>query len=171
MEMYDALFQEGMELEIDGHPFYIESCTPGECYNRRELQRINIIGGTQVVTKGAYLPRDWTIVTHVRCDPDRPDVYDKIFQAMMNKPCEVISPEVGGVLNAEVVVKREHDTPKYLKVTFTITELPSWQSNIPGEEFSKPADRLMTESEKAEYEERKAKKLAMASAEEDSSDS
>ena len=168
MEMYDALFQEGMELEIDGYPFFIESCTPGEAYNRRELQRTNILGGTQVVTKGAYIPRDFTIVTHVRCDPDRPDVYDKIFQGMMNKPCEVISPEVGGAITAEVVVKREHDTPKYLKVTFTITELPGWQSNISGEVFNKPSDKLMTDSERMEYEERKAKKLAEASGEDTS---
>lgn len=163
MEMYDSMFQEGMELEIDGFPFYIESCSPGECFNRRELQRTNIIGGTQVIYKGGYIVRDFTITTHVRCDPERPDVYDSIFKGMMNKPCEVISPEIGGMMNAEVVVKREHDSPKYLKVTFTITEIPD-KSNITGELFEKPADRLMTETERAEYEARKAKKLEEASA-------
>lgn len=160
--MYDAMFTDGAELEVNGFPFFVESCTVDEGFNRRELNRTSIIGGTQSVTRGAYVPRAYTVVTHVRCPPDRPDIYDKIFAEMMNKSCEVISPEIGGRFFAEVVVKREHDSPKYLKLTFTMTEIPDYTSNITGEEFTKPADKLMTESERKEYEERKAQKIKEA---------
>ena len=159
MKMYDALFPDEASVEIEGFPFIVESCSPDESFNRRELGRTSIIGGTQVVTRGAYIPRTATISTHVRCPPDRPDIYDDIFREMMSKPCKVISPEIGGMFDAEVVVKREHETPDYLKLTFTITEIPSTNSNIPNETFSKPADKLMTDSERADYEVRKAKKL------------
>lgn len=162
MEMYDALFQDGVCVEINDFPFFVESCSSDECFNRRELNRTNLVGGTQIVTRGAYIPRTYTVTTHVRCPPDRPDIYDNIFREMMSKPCGVISPEIGGQFNAEVIVNREHETPDYLKLTFSITEIPDLASNIPNESFTKPPDKLMTESERAEYEERKAKKLEEA---------
>ena len=56
MGMYSDL-REGVEasIEIDGYPFYPEEITPQESYNRRELNRQSILGGTEKVTRGNML--------------------------------------------------------------------------------------------------------------------
>lgn len=132
---------EGSNLEIMGFPFFIENVSPGEAFRRREYNFNGIVGGTQKVTPGAYVGLDFSITTHVPIDPDRPDEHNSIFQEMMSKQVEVISPELGGRFNAIVVIKPEHDKLDHLKLTINIKEVPDSQSLIPGEEFTVPAKR------------------------------
>ena len=147
---------EGYNIEINGFPFFAETVEGDEFFNRREYNRINIIGGTQIVNKGAYVNRSFSFKTHVRIEENKPDMYNDIFQEMMSKPCNVISPELGGMFDAIVIIKPIHNTPKYLELSIKIAEVPKEESNIIGEEIVIPEDRLMdvTEEDKEKKEEK-----------------
>ena len=101
MGMYSDL-REGVEasIEIDGYPFYPEEITPQESYNRRELNRQSILGGTEKVTRGKYVVREFSFTTTIYIPDGHPETYDTIFQNMVSKPCEVISPYMGGRFDA-----------------------------------------------------------------------
>lgn len=138
MEMYN-IPTAGHNLEIEGQPFFIESISPTEAIRRREYNFNNLVGGTQNVTKGAYVGLEFSITTHVKVNPDRPDIHNTIFKKLMSKPVKVISPEMGGEFTAIVKIKPEHETPQYLKLTIDIKEVPERDSKIPGEKFVVPA--------------------------------
>ena len=147
---------EGCNLEIMGYPFYAESVSPNEAFRRREYNFNNIVGGTQKVVPGAFVGLDFSITTHVFIDPDRPDEHNSIFQEMMSKPVEVISPELGGKFNAIVTIKPERDRLNSLKLTISIKEVPDVKSGIPGEAFTVPASRdVDPEEEKKEKDKKK----------------
>lgn len=131
----------GCNLEIMGYPFFAEEVSPTEAFRRRENNYNNLVGGTQKVTKGAYVGLEFSVTTHVRINKDKPYVYNKIFEEMMSKPVRVISPELGGAFYANVIIKPEHDKLGYLKLTISIKEVPMSKSKIPGEEFVVPATR------------------------------
>ena len=141
MTFYHEFPTEGCNLEIMGYPLYAESVSPNEAYRRREYNFNGIVGGTQKVTPGAYVGLDFTITAHVFIDPDRPDEHNNIFQEMMSKPVEVISPELGGKFNAIVTIKPERDKLNSLKLTIGIKEVPDSNSLIPGEEFLIPKSK------------------------------
>ena len=132
---------DGCNLEIMGYPFYADNVSPNEAYRRREYNFNNIVGGTQDVTPGAYVGLDFTVTTHVFIDPDRPDEWNSIFQEMMSKPVDVVSPELGGRFTAIVVIKPEREKLNALKLTISVKEVPDSKSLIPGEEFSVPTTR------------------------------
>ena len=140
MSMYD-IPTDGCNLEIMGYPFFAENVNPNEAFRRREYNFNALVGGTMDVTPGAYVGLDFSITTHVFIDPDRPDEYNSIFQEMMSKPVEVVSPDLGGRFNAIVVVKPERDKVNALKLTISVKEVPDSQSLIPGEEFTVPGPR------------------------------
>lgn len=140
MPMYD-IPTDGCNMEIMGYPFFAESVSVNEGFNRRDYNFNNIVGGTMRVTPGAYVGLDFSVVTHVFIDPERPDEHNSIFQEMMSKPVEVISPEFGGRFDAIVKIKPEHDKLDALKLTIDIKEIPASESKIPGEEFTVPAPR------------------------------
>lgn len=134
----------GCNLEIMGYPFYAEEVTANEAFRRREYNFNNIVGGTQKVTKGAYVGLDFSIVTHVAVNPNHPDVHNKIFKEMMSKPVKVVSPELGGSFNATVTIKPEHNSnPNFLKLTINIKEIPNRKSGIKGESFVVPKARTI----------------------------
>lgn len=132
---------EGCNLEIMGYPFFAESVSPTEAFRRRDYNFNGLVGGTQKVTKGAYVGLEFSITTHVYIDPERPDVYNTIFQQMMSEPVEVMSPEIGGSFKAIVVIVPEHEKLDYLKLTINIKEVPEKDSKLVGEEFTVPAPR------------------------------
>lgn len=138
---------DGCNLEIMGYPFYAEDVSPGEAFRRREYNFNSVVGGTQIVTPGAYVGLDFTITTHIPIDPNRPDVHKQIFQEMMSKPVTVTSPEIGGSFEAIVVVKPVHETFNSLKLEISIKEVPDSKSLIPGEQFVVPAARKITKKE------------------------
>lgn len=140
MLMYN-LPTDGCNLEIMGYPFYAENVSPNESFRRREYNFNPLVGGTQIVTPGAYVGLDFSITTHVRIDPDRPDEHNAIFQEMMSKPVEVTSPEIGGTFKAIVVIKPQRDKLTHLKLDISIKEVPDKESKIPGESFTVPASR------------------------------
>jgi hypothetical protein len=139
-DMYNS--SEGYNIEINGFPFFAESIEADEFYNRRDPIVNNIIGGTQQVMKGAYIARSFSFITHVLIDPDHPDVYNDIFREMMAGKCEIISPELGGLFGASVIIKPLHKKPRSLELSITINEIPEKESNIPGDVFIVPEDKL-----------------------------
>lgn len=144
--MYDVT--DGCNLEIMGYPFYAESVSPNEAFRRREMNVNNVVGGTQIITPGAYVGLDFSLVTHVKIDQNRPDEYKDIFQEMMSKPVEVVSPELGGRFKAMVVIKPEHEKLDYLKLSITIKEVPDSKSLIPGESFTIPKSKIIVKKTK-----------------------
>jgi len=152
-EMYRS--DDGYNIEINGFPFFAETIDSDEFFNRRELVVNNIMGGTQSVSRGPYIARNFSFVTHVDIEPEHPDVYYDIFREMMAGTCEVISPELGGMFNASVVIKPLHKKPRKQELSITITEIPTEESNIPGDVFLIPEDVLQD----IEEEEKEAEKL------------
>lgn len=145
---------EGYNIEVNGFPFFAESIDSDEFYNRRDLVVNNIMGGTQQVMRGPYIARSFSFVTHVLIDPLHPDIYNDIFREMMGKKCEVISPELGGMFYASVVIKPLHKKPRSLELSVAITEIPDVESNIPGDLMEIPEDKLedISDEEKKEAE-------------------
>ena len=143
--MYDDI-NEGVSenIEIDGYPFYAENIKGNEPYNRRETNRTSIMNGTEHVTRGKYVVRDYSFTTNVYVPENRPDVHDDIFKEMVSKPCEVISPYMGGKFMAEVIIQKdaEESSPDSLKLDVQVIEIPGEESLIPGDTFVVPEDKL-----------------------------
>jgi len=162
MKMYNVP-TAGHNLEIGGQPFFIESVTPNEPFRRREYNFNNLIGGTQDVRKGAYVGLDFSITTHVRVTPTRPDVHNTTFKKLMSKPVKVYSPEFGEAFNAIVKIKPEHDSPNYLKLTIDIKEVPDRESHISGEKFTIPKAHKITVKKKTTKNSKSSKKSSKSS--------
>lgn len=141
MSMYNNIPTDGCNIEIMGFPFFAESINVNEAFRRREANFNNIVGGTMKVTPGAYVGLDFTVTTHVTIDPERPDEHNSVFQEMMSKPVEVVSPEIGGRFNAVVVIKPERKGLDWLELSISIKEIPDKNSLIPGEEFIIPKSK------------------------------
>lgn len=127
-------------IEINGYPFFAENISSDEAYNRRELNRNSVLGGTEIVTKGKYVPRSYSFTTTIYHPENRPDAYEKILRQIVSNTAEVISPYMGGKLKAEVLIQKniEESSPNHMVLDFTVTEIPSSKSNIPGENFTVP---------------------------------
>lgn len=134
-------------VEIDGYPFYAENITSNNSYNRREVNRQPLLGGTEKATRGKYLVREYSFSTDVYTEGN-PRVFDEIFRDMCNKQCEVISEYMGGKLKAEVDIEREDEeaSPEHIRLNITIKEIAEQQPNIPGEQFIIPEDIIQKEN-------------------------
>lgn len=141
VDMYeDIQIQVSENIEINGYPFFAENISSDEAYNRRELNRNSILGGTEVVTKGKYIPRSYSFTTTIYHPTDRPDTFEKILKTIVSNPAEVISPYMGGKFKAEIIIQKniEESSPNHMVLDFTVTEIPEAKSNIPGENFTVP---------------------------------
>jgi hypothetical protein len=147
MALYDVP-TDGCNLEIMGYSFFAEEVSPTEAFRRRELNFNSIVGGTKKVTKGEYVGLEFSVTTHVKIDPKKPNMHNKIFNEMMSKPVKVVSPDLGGSFNASVIIKPERESPRYLKLKITIKEIPGRESQIPGEQFTVPSPRKITVTKK-----------------------
>lgn len=127
-------------IEINGYPFFAENISSDEAYNRRELNRNSILGGTEIVTKGKYVPRSYSFTTTIYHPENRPDAYEKILRQIVSNTAEVISPYMGGKFKADVLIQKniEESSPNHMVLDFTVTEIPTSKSNIPGENFTVP---------------------------------
>ena len=140
MALYDVP-TDGCNLEIMGYHFFAEEVSPTEAFRRRELNFNSIVGGTKKVTNGEYVGLEFSVTTHVKINPKKPNMHNKIFDEIMSKPVKVVSPDLGGTFTANVIIKPERETPRYLKLTINIKEIPSKISMIPGEKFTVPVTK------------------------------
>lgn len=137
-------------LEIDGVLFIVEDVSYVNTLPKRKLNRMKIIHGTEVATKGEYVPLEFEITTTLDVPVDRPDYYNDALTELQSENREVFSPLLGS-FKAELTINYELDTPESLKVKIQILEVPGEKSNIPGENlFVIPEDKLETEEHKQE---------------------
>lgn len=126
-------------VSLDGYDMIMEELTPNESFNRRETIRHNILGGTQSVMRGNYLPRDYTFTTHLIIDADNPDVYDSVLREWQSKPVEVSSKFMGGKFKAEIIIKKSPTgMPNFLGLEVQVIEIPESKSLIPNESIVIP---------------------------------
>lgn len=123
---------EDVEQEF---PFFAEQITANESYSRRDLVRTKVMNGTEVVTQGDWIGRDFTFTCHVPVDDDR-QVYDKYFQSMIHQPCKILCPDMGDMFDAQVIIKKEplENRPHTLKLEVQVQEIPDvsdyWIDNV-----------------------------------------
>ena len=149
MALYD-IPTDGCNLEIMGYHFFAEEVSPTEAFRRRELNFNSIVGGTKKVTNGEYVGLEFSVTTHVKIDPKKHNMHNKIFNEIMSKPVKVVSPDLGGTFIANVIIKPERESHRYLKLTINIKEIPGKESMIPGEKFTVPAAKKITVKKKNE---------------------
>ena len=129
MSLNDGIIGEA-NVEIGGYPFHGRDITPEESWPRREKKRTNIMSGTQVITKGAFIPHKYSFTANVLVPEDKPGTYDTIFQSIQNNVSRVVCPEMGDPFDAEVIIKRSRETPRWLKVEVSIEEIPGTNSSV-----------------------------------------
>ena len=149
---------DGCNLEIMGYSFFAEEVSPTEAFRRREMNYNSIVGGTKKVTKGEYVGLEFTVTTHVKINPQTPDMHNRIFEEMMGKPVQVVSPDLGGNFTANVIIKPERESPHYLKLTITIKEIPDKVSKITGEKFTVPSTKKIKVKKKKKQKHGSSKK-------------
>lgn len=150
--MYDDIRTGVSEsIKIMGIPFYAENITPSEPYNRREREFTQILGGTERVSQGKFIHREFSFTTTLFFPTGRPDAYDTTFKKMLSKPVEVISPYMGGKFKALIQLSPSfpENSPNHMDLDVTVTEVPNKKSNIPGETFTVPKTKKITASVKA----------------------
>lgn len=147
MGMYDDIVEGVSEsIKIMNQPFYAENIQATEGSNRRERNFNPILGGTEEVTKGRYVHREYTFNTTVYFPTGEPHAYDKLFDEMQSKPVEVISKYMGGKFQAAVVIQKSYPetSPNHMDLDVTVTEIPGRKSRIPGESFVVPETKIIT---------------------------
>ena len=122
-------------VEIDGFLFFPESVKADESYARREYKRTKIMSGGEFVTRGQYIPKEFSFTTVLDIDPNQPYLYDKLFQIMENKPCEVVSPYMGDVFKAEIQIDKTHpkSAPASLKLDIKVKEIVTPKTTVVGD--------------------------------------
>lgn len=122
-------------VEIDGFLFFPQEVKGDESYARREYKRTKIMSGGEFVTRGQYMPKEFSFTTVLDIDPNQPHMYDKIFQIMENKPCEVISPYMGDIFKAEIQIDKTHPkaSPSNLKLDVKVKEIVDPKTTIVGD--------------------------------------
>ena len=123
-------------VEIDGFLFFAEEIKGDDSFAHREFKRTKIMSGGEFVTRGQYVPKSFSFTTTLDIDPNKPNMYDKIFQVMENKPCEIISPYMGDNFKAEVQITKTHPkaSPHSLKLEIKVKEIVTPQTTVVGDE-------------------------------------
>ena len=122
-------------VEIDGFLFFPESVEADESYARREYTRTKIMSGGEFVTRGQYVPKAFNFKTSLDIDPAMPTMYDKVFEVMENKPCEVLSPYMGDLFLAEVTIQKTHPkaSPHTLELEIKVKEIANPKTRTIGD--------------------------------------
>ena len=124
-----------MGVEIDGFLFFPEEISGGNTYSNREFIRTKIMSGGEFVSRGQYTPREFNFKTTLTLDPNEPYYYDKVFQIMENKHCQIISPYMGDNFKAEVQINKTHpkSSPSSLVLDVNVKEIVEPKASIVGD--------------------------------------
>ena len=129
---YEPIEYHNQDIEINGYPMYAETISGSEPFIRREWTEKTIMNGTTVVSKGQFVPRQYTFKTTLFVTPEKVDVHDKILRSMTIEPAEITCPAMGEPFKAMVSLKKDYEgaTPYSVNVDFTIKEIPNVTSDI-----------------------------------------
>ena len=122
-------------VDIDGYLFFPKKVDGTESFSHREFIRTKIMSGGEFVSRGQYIPKEFTFDTIIDIDPDDLDNYRNIFSEMENKVCTVTSPYMGGMFKAEVNIKvtNPESSPHVIECKVTITEIPDVMARLKGD--------------------------------------
>lgn len=157
---YDDIHTDVSEsVTIMGVPFWAENIQGDEPVNRRERKFTPILGGTERVSSGKYIHREFSFTTTWYFPTGKPDVYKNLFKKMMSKPVEVKSKYMGGTFKALVKITPtfpEH-SPNHMDLDVTVTEVPGVKSLIDGESFKLPkVEKIKVTSKKTKSSSKKS---------------
>lgn len=126
---------DNVGVEIDGFLFFPEEVSGNNTYSNREYTRTKIMSGGEFVTRGQYKPREFSFKTTLTLDPREPYAYDKVFEIMENKPCEVMSPFMGDTFKAEIEISKTHPraSPGALVLDITVNEIVEPKATLVGD--------------------------------------
>ena len=122
-------------VDIDGYLFFPESVNGDESFSHREFMRTKIMSGGEFVTRGQYIPREFSFDTIIDINPDELDKYHDIFSKMENKVCTITSPYMGGMFKGEVniSVTNPEASPHVIECKVKIKEIPDVMARLNGD--------------------------------------
>lgn len=122
-------------VDIEGYLFFPQSIEGNESFARREFNRTKIMSGGEFVTRGQYIPREYSFKTTINTYGGKLSEYLKIFEAMENKQCRITSPYMGDMFNAEVTIKvtNPESNPDAIDCDVTIKEIVDPMSRTVGD--------------------------------------
>lgn len=134
-DKYFELDDDTTGIDIDGYLFFPKQVEGSESFSHREFVRTKIMSGGEFVTRGQYIPKEFSFDTIIDIDPSHLDDYLNIFSLMENKICRVTSPYLGGMFNAEVIVEvtNPESSPHVIECKVTIKEIPKAMARLKGD--------------------------------------
>lgn len=122
-------------IDIDGYLFFPKQVDSDESFSHREFIRTKIMSGGEFVTRGQYIPKEFSFDTIIDIEPEHLDEYLNIFALMENKVCKVTSPYLGGMFNAEVMIEvtNPETSPHVIECKVKIKEIPDAMARLKGD--------------------------------------
>jgi hypothetical protein len=126
-------------VDIDGYLFFPKSVDGDESFSHREFLRTKIMSGGEFVTRGQYIPKEFSFDTVIDIKPEQLDDYLNIFGVMENKVCRITSPYMGGMFKGEVniAVTNPESSPHVIECKVKIKEIPSAMARLKGDPIIK----------------------------------
>lgn len=134
-DKYFEMDDDTTGVDIDGYLFFPKSVDGDESFSHREFIRTKIMSGGEFVTRGQYIPKEFSFDTVIDIEPEHLDEYLNIFNIMENKVCRVTSPYMGGMFNAEVniSVTNPESSPHVIECKVKIKEIPNTMVKLKGD--------------------------------------
>lgn len=122
-------------VDIEGYLFFPKSVGGDESYSHREFIRTKIMSGGEFVTRGQYIPKEFSFDTIIDIDPSELDDYHEIFSTMENKVCTITSPYMGGMFKGEVSISvtNPETSPHVIECKVKIKEIPDIMARLKGD--------------------------------------
>ena len=122
-------------VDIEGYLFFPKSVGGDESFSHREFIRTKIMSGGEFVTRGQYIPKEFSFDTIIDIEPDKIDEYRNIFYEMENKVCKITSPYMGGMFKGEVNISVTHPetSPHVIECRVKIKEIPDVMARLKGD--------------------------------------
>lgn len=122
-------------VDIDGYLFFPKKVEGDESFSHRDFNRTKIMSGGEFVTRGQYVPKEFSFDTVIDINPEDLDNYINIFSTMENKICRITSPYMGGMFNGEVTIKvtNPETSPHVIECKVTIKEIPDAMARLKGD--------------------------------------
>lgn len=123
-------------VDIDGFLFFPREVSGDESFSHREFIRTKIMSGGEFVTRGQYIPREFSFDTYFELEkPEKYEEYRDVFSKMENRVCRITSPYMGGMFKGEVNVNvtNPESSPHIIECTVKIKEIPDAMARLPGD--------------------------------------